>query len=86
MRYTVLDKDGVAFFTQCAVDKLHAAPLFTENGEHPWRRHIWARAMRDAAKKVNEKAKGPARIPPGIGAYAFRHARISSCFNFSIDP
>ena len=39
-----------------------AAPLFTEDGEQSSRRHIWARAMREAAKKVNETAKGAARI------------------------
>ncbi len=86
-RYTVLDSEGVTFFAQCAVDKLPTAPLVTEDGEQPWRRHIWARAMRDAAKQVNQKAKGPARIPPGIGCYAFRHARISELLQIhSIDP
>jgi integrase len=83
----VLDKDGIAFFTQCAADKLPAAPLFTENGEQPWRRHIWARAMREAAKKVNETAKAAARIPAGVGAYAFRHARISELLQlYAVDP
>lgn len=87
MRYTVLDKDGIAFFTQCAADKLPAAPLFTENGEQPWRRHIWARAMREAAKKVNETAKAAARIPAGVGAYVFRHARISELLQlYAVDP
>ena len=86
-RCTVLDSEGVTFFAQCAVDKLPTAPLVTEDGEQPWRRHIWARAMRDAAKQVNQKAKGPARIPAGVGCYAFRHARISELLQIhSIDP
>lgn len=87
VRYTVLDQDGVEFFTQCAAGKLPAAPLFTEEGVQSWRRHIWARCMRDAAKEVNKKARGAARIPDGVGAYAFRHARISELLQvYAVDP
>jgi integrase len=68
-------------------DKLPGAPLFTEDGKQTWRRHIWARQIRAAAKSVNEKARGAARIPPGVGAYSFRHARISELLQvFNVDP
>jgi integrase len=87
VRYTVLGPDGVEFFAQRAADRLPAAPLFTEDGAQTWRRHIWARQVRAAAKKVNEKARGAARIPAGIGAYAFRHARISELLQvYNVDP
>jgi integrase len=87
VRYTVLGPEGVEFFAQRAADKLPAAPLFTEDGKQTWRRHIWARQIRVAAKSVNEKARGAARIPPGVGAYAFRHARISELLQvFNVDP
>jgi len=36
---------------------------------------------------VNEKALGKARIPSGVGAYTFRHARISELFQIhGVDP
>ena len=73
----MLSTDGTAFFDKQASDKLAAAPLFTEDGSQPWRRHIWAREVRAAVAKVNAKAKGAARIPAGASAYSFRHARIS---------
>jgi integrase len=86
-RYTVLDKAGVEFFTQCAAGKLPMAPLFTEDGQQPWRRHMWAYEMREAAKAVNKEARGKARIPEGVGAYAFRHARISELLQVhGVDP
>jgi integrase len=86
-RYSVLGVDGVAFFAQQAADKLPAAPLFTEDGEQPWRRHIWAREIRAAISKVNEKARGKARIPNGASAYSFRHARISELLQLhGVDP
>jgi integrase len=86
-RYCVLGVDGVAFFAQQAVDKLPTAPLFTEDGEQPWRRHIWAREIRTAISKTNEKARGKARIPAGASAYSFRHARISELLQVHcVDP
>jgi integrase len=86
-RYSVLGVDGVAFFAQQAADKLPAAPLFTEDGEQPWRRHIWAREIRAAISKVNEKARGKARIPNGASAYSFRHARLSELLQLhGVDP
>jgi integrase len=87
VRYTVLSGEGVAFFEQETAGKAQDAPIFTEDGTQPWRRHIWAREMRQAAKNVNEKAKGAARIPAGVGAYAFRHARISELLQIrNVDP
>jgi len=87
VRYTVLSAEGIVFFTREAADKLPAAPLFTEDGEQPWRRHIWAREVRAAVTKHNEKARGKARIPLGVGAYAFRHARISELLQIhGVDP
>ncbi|MGH8132099.1 MAG: tyrosine-type recombinase/integrase [Steroidobacteraceae bacterium] len=77
VRHVVLSKEGVAFFERQTADKLPTAPIFTEDGERPWRRHIWAREIRVAIGRVNEKARGKARIPTGSSAYSFRHARIS---------
>ena len=87
VRYTVLAPDGVTFFAERAKDKLPSAPLFTEDGEQTWRRHIWARQFRAAIEKVNEKARGAARIPLGAGVYSFRHARISELLQvYGVDP
>lgn len=86
-RHVVLSAEGVKFFSIQAADKLPAAPLFTEDGTTPWRRHEWAHEMREAAKAVNKEARGKARIPPGVGAYAFRHARISELLQIhGVDP
>jgi integrase len=87
VRYTVLGSDGVTFFTSVAADKLPASPLFTEDGEQRWRRHVWAREVRAAGKKHNEKARGKERLPPGVGSYALRHARISELLQVhGVDP
>ena len=87
VRYTVLGADSIKFFARHAADKLPNAPLFTEDGEQPWRRHVWCRQMRAAIKKVNTQAKGDARIPEGASAYCFRHARISELLQIhGVDP
>jgi integrase len=87
VRYTWLGSDGIAFFEARVADKLPGAPLFTEDGETPWRRHVWAREVRAAVKSHNEKAKGRARLPIQVGAYAFRHARISELLQIhGVDP
>jgi integrase len=87
VRYVVLSDEGRKFFETQATDKLPDAPLFTEDGAQPWRRHIWAREVRAAIVKVNEKARGKARIPAGASAYSFRHARISELLQlYGIDP
>lgn len=95
VRYVVLDAQGVEFFTAQARSKLPGALLFTEDGVTQWRRHVWAREFRSAVSKVNEKAKGKARVPvenretgeKGASAYSYRHARISELLQLhGIDP
>jgi integrase len=87
VRYTVLGADGVAFFESQIADKLPQAPIFTEDGEQPWRRHMWARQVRAAIKAHNKKARGKERLPVGVGAYALRHARISELLQIhGVDP
>jgi len=87
VRQVVLSVEGARFFSAQAADKLPAAPIFTEDGAQPWRRGNWAYELREAAKKVNEKARGKDRIPPGVGCYAFRHARISELLQIhGVDP
>lgn len=86
-RYVVLDAEGVAFFKAQAKGKLPSAPLFTEDGEQPWRRHIWAQDVRAAITIHNKEAKGTQRIPSSASAYSFRHARISELLQVhGIDP
>jgi len=87
IRYVVLDANGVAFFKAQAKGKLPVAPLFTEDGQQPWRRHIWAEETRTAIAAHNKAARGPARIPTDASAYSFRHARISELLQIhGIDP
>lgn len=87
VRHVVLSPEGVEFFSRQVADKLPNAPLLTEDGEQPWRRHIWAREIRSAIVKANENAAGKARIPPGASAYSFRHARISELLRVhGVDP
>ena len=87
VRQVVLSVEGAKFFSTQVANKLPAAPIFTEDGTTPWRRHVWAYEIREAAKAVNAEARGKARIPPGIGAYAFRHARISELLQIhGVDP
>ena len=88
-RYVVLSTDGADFFAAQAKDKLPAALIFTEDGAHGWRRHRWAAEMRDAIKAHNadRKTKPKDRVPPGTGAYSFRHTRISELLQIhGIDP
>jgi hypothetical protein len=40
-RHVVLSGDAIEFFNQQCKDKLPGAPHFTEDGETPWRRHIF---------------------------------------------
>jgi integrase len=88
VRHTELSPEGVLFFEQMTADKLPMAPIFTEDGVTPWRRHMWARAVRAAVLAHNAKARGKDRLPAeGVGAYAFRHARISELLQkHGIDP
>jgi len=87
MRRTVLGADGVAFFKKQSKDKLPSAPLFTEDGETPWRTHMWCRRVRTAiaANNAQENVKHP--IPADASAYSFRHARISELLQLhGVDP
>ncbi len=69
------------------VDKLPAAPLFTEDGKQTWRRHIWSRKIRAAIAAHNLEARGKDRIPTKASAYSFRHARISELLQvYAVDP
>lgn len=87
VRRTVLSAEGVAFFEQQVRDRPAAAPIFTEDGEQRWRRHMWARRVRAAVATNNKEAKGTKRIPPGASAYSFRHSRISELLQVhGIDP
>ena len=86
-RYVVLDDEGIAFFRSQARDKLPAAPLFTEDGQKPWRRDMWAAEIRTAIASHNKTARGPMRIPSEASAYSFRHARISELLQvYGVDP
>src|ERR1039458_2504796 len=87
VRQVYLEPQSAAFFKARAKDKTPLAPLFTEDGVQPWRRHRWGRAMNAAIKAVNAKARAAARIPPTAPAYSFRHARISELLQTcGVDP
>jgi integrase len=87
IRYVTLSSDGIRFFKSQAKRKLPGAPLFSEGGADPWRRHRWARAIAAAIAKHNERARGKSRIPPEASAYSFRHSRISELLQVhGIDP
>lgn len=87
LRHVVLSTKAIGFFKKQSQDKLPSAYLFTEDGETPWRRHIWAREMRGAIAKCNENARGKTRVSTDAGAYSFRHARISELLQvYRVDP
>ena len=87
VRHAVLSSEGVEFFRRQAADKLPGAPLFTEDGEQTWRRHIWSRRIRAAIAAHNKEARGKSRIPSKASAYSFRHARISELLQIhGVDP
>ena len=86
-RHVVLAEEAIEFFNKQSKDKLPGAPLFTEDGETRWRRHIWAREVRAAIAKHNEDAPAKKRISTDASAYSFRHARISELLQiYRIDP
>jgi len=86
-RHVLLSAEAIEFFKEQSKDKLPSAPLFTEDGETPWRRHIWAREMRAAIARHNEQAKGNKRISSHATAYSFRRARISELLQiYGVDP
>jgi integrase len=87
VRRVVLGADGVAFFKKQAKDKLPAAYLFTEDGETPWRTHMWCRRVRSAIAANNALESVKHRIPTEASAYSFRHARISELLQLhAVDP
>jgi integrase len=86
-RYVVLDQEGVAHFKRQVKDKLPSALLFTVDGQKPWRRHLWAQAVRAAIAAHNKTARGAERIPSEASAYSLRHARISELLQiYGVDP
>jgi len=86
-RHVVLSIEAIEFFNEQSKDKLPGAPLFTEDGETPWRRHVWCRQMQAAISRHNEQAKGDKRISGHATAYSFRHARISELLQiYGVDP
>jgi len=87
VRRVVLSTEGINFFERVTRSKLSKAPIFTEDGQQPWRRHTWARQFRMAAEKANQDAPTKVRIPSEATAYSFRHARISELLQLhGIDP
>ena len=86
-RAVVLSDEGLAFFKRLCRDKLPSAQLLLDPSNLPWGRHKWNDEVQAAIRAVNEQAKGTSRIPPGVSAYSFRHARISELLQvFGIDP
>jgi integrase len=86
-RHVVLGTEAVSFFKAQSKDKLPGAPLFTEDGDTPWRRHVWAREVRSAIANHNKDAPAKKRISTQASAYSFRHARISELLQlYRIDP
>ena len=87
VRYVVLGSDGVEFFKERCADRPQTAPIFTEDGERPWRRHMWARKVRAAIASHNKQAGVTNQIPVEASAYSFRHARISELLQIhGVDP
>jgi integrase len=87
VRHVVLSREGIAHFRRLAADRNPRAYLCTEDGERPWIPQNWSREVRAAIAKHNEEALPAERLPPGIGAYAFRHARISELLQLhGVDP
>src|SRR5262249_26530599 len=86
-RHVVLSAEAADFFKEQAKDKLPNAPLFTEDGETRWRRHVWSRAVRAAIANHNRDASTKRRISTDASAYSFRHARISELLQiYGVDP
>jgi integrase len=78
-RHVALLKTHRDFFAKLARDRPASAPLLTEDGTQPWRRHKWARAFNAAVTA--------AEVPDEGSAYSFRHARISELLQINgVDP
>ena len=80
-RHVLLSAEAVEFFKEQSRDKLPGAPLFTEDGETPWRRHVWARQMQAAIARHNEEAKGSKRISGDATPTVSDTLGSASCFN-----
>jgi integrase len=91
VRHVVLGSDGIAFFKSQVRERLSGSYIFTEDGEQPWRRHMWARKVRAAIAAHNTEAakQDPPKepLPVEASAYSFRHARISELLQIhGVDP
>jgi integrase len=87
-RGVMLSSAGATFFRLQSRGKLPGAPLITNahDGGH-WTRTEWARGIRVAATLANVNVKPKQRIPDGVCAYSFRHARISELLQvYGVDP
>jgi hypothetical protein len=83
----VLGPDGIAHFTRAAAGRARSAPLLTDGEGEPWNPETWSEEVRAALGRHNEQASEDRRLPEGLGAYAFRHARISELLKvYNIDP
>jgi len=86
-RAVVLGNEALKFFNTQARGKLPSAPLLIDPNGASWGRHKWADEIQDAIAQHNKKSKGAKRIPKGVSAYSFRHARISELLQVhGIDP
>jgi integrase len=87
-RAVMLGDDGIEFFRGQARGKLPKAPLISNLDGGHWEAEDWSVAIRAAAIVANETAKTSAqRLPAGVSAYSFRHARIAELLQvFMVDP
>lgn len=58
VRHVVLSDEGVQFFKQRCKDRPPGAYIFTEDGQAPWRRHMWATKVRAATAAHNRIVVG----------------------------
>ena len=86
-RAVVLSSEALKFFKDQARGKLPTAPLLVDSNGVPWHRHKWADEIQDAIARHNRTAASRSKIPKGVSAYSFRHARISELLQVhGIDP
>jgi integrase len=83
----LLTSEEREFFTRHTDGRqLDECLLLDADGEQ-WRRHAWAREMRAAIVKYNEAGLDQLPTDKDLGAYVFRHARISEMLQIhGIDP
>jgi predicted nuclease of restriction endonuclease-like (RecB) superfamily len=87
----VADFDGETLRLAHRKGRPPGAYLFTEDGQEPWRRHMWARKVRAAiaaqSKQVREQEPKRQELPVEASAYSFRHARIGELLQIhGVDP